>query len=333
VEPVDGVERVEPQEQGEPVAGAQPGPSVFVVGSGRSGTSLLWRHLNLDPGVAIAPELHFLDRWIPNHWDGGGPEAMARLWTAFEHGPHFERLGLGAAAVARARSAPTPRVMYVALLDGHREAMGAVVGGDKTPSNFRYLERLLDWFPGCRIAFAVRDPRAVVSSLKGLSTEFRWARGTTADHVALWRDAARAALAWRDHPQVRVVRYEELVDEPAAVLADLHPFLTGRTFDAAWLDDVDAAERTLSSGALWSTSAISSQRVEAWRRDLRPAEAAVIFDRCRPEAEPFGYGPEGEPSVAEQVRFGAGAARRQAGRALRAAASPRRFARRLRHRR
>lgn len=305
---------------------------LFVVGSGRSGTSLLWNRLNRDPAVAVAPEIHFLDRWLPLAWTSGEPD-LDELWRLFVASPHYHRLNLTTSAAEHARLASTPREMYLRLMTGHAEAQSAEIGGDKTPSNFRFVAKLLDWYPQARFVFIVRDPRSVVGSLNSLARDHHWARGATAKHVALWNAAAEAAVAWSDHPQVSVIRYEDLVTDEVNVLSELHSTLSGHPYDPSWLDG-DARVERLPSGSLVSTTPTSTQRRESWRGRLRPGQADVVIRRCQPIAAHFGYHPDDESlALTEQIRYRIGAVRTSAQRVLRVLASPQGFLSRRRVRR
>lgn len=93
----------------------------------------------------------------------------------------------------------------------------------KSPS-VKHLERFFDFFPAARLLILVRDGRAVVQSSM---TTFGWDldRGgrewaAAADEIVAFR-AARADRS----TQWRIVRYEDLVDDPETQMTQLLEFL------------------------------------------------------------------------------------------------------------
>lgn len=294
---------------------------MFVVGPGRSGTSLLWALLNDCPHVQLAPETHFLDQWLPKHWQGDTRATVAALAGPYSRHRHFTQLGIDPAVLTG-----TPREAYTAILD----ACGGEVSGEKTPTNFRYLDRIFEWFPDAHVVFAVRDPRAVVASLHEL--DFDWAEGSTWTHVRLWRDAAVEAVRWADHPQVEVVRYEDLVADPVGLLGRLVPAVTGRAFDPAWIAHrLEGDTVTRESGALRTAGALAATRVDAWRRTF--PDAPVVARKTERLMRELGYQPDGDVTIGMRARYWAGAAQDQARRAGRLARKPAAVAKRLRYRR
>jgi hypothetical protein len=308
---------------------------VFVVGSGRSGTSLVRNLLNLDPEVAIAPESHFLDQWLQRFADRGEPRRIVEeMWPAFASSSQRERFGLEDATIADIARAPDPRSLFAAIVHSYAGQRGARVVGEKTPAHFRYVDRLLEWFPDARVVFVVRDPRSVVASLTVMDAS--WASGSIADHVALWRDAAKAAIAWHDDPRVTVVRYEDLVADPLVRIPEMHTFLTARSFDPAWLQGLPDPDLGTASGSLRADQGVSDTRIAAWQGRLSVRDADAVAVVCRREIESLGYD---VPAVSRsraarlRVRFLALQARRALARATRAARDPSSARRRIRYRR
>ncbi len=54
--------------------------------------------------------------------------------------------------------------VFAALLKVHAAANHKSIPGAKFPVHYSYAERLIEWFPDCRIIHTVRDPRAVYAS-------------------------------------------------------------------------------------------------------------------------------------------------------------------------
>jgi Sulfotransferase family len=288
---------------------------VFIVGSGRSGTSLLRQLLNADPKVALAPETHFLDQWLPRFWLPYEDRAtIGSLWPAYRDSAHFRSLELPDDFIDVLGRPPTVSAFFKGMLDVYAEERAATIGGEKTPTHFRYVRQLLNWFPNARIVFIVRDVRATVASLAALDQ--RWARGTDHKHVSVWRDAAQAALRWKDDSRVEVVRYEDLVEDPVAVLRQLTPKVTGRDFVPTRL-----------------MNDVRTDRVDAWAAVVRPSRAEMLLHAVHPLMRELGYTPsEPTPPIAERARFAAGAFGDELRRVTSAVRHPARAIRRIRYR-
>ena len=112
---------------------AVPAPAPFVVGVGRSGTTLLRLMLDAHPELAIPPETHFAPGLIERAHEGAGADALVdeivgtRAWADF--GIQAERLRERVTALGEGGAATVLRAFYG--LCAERE--GKPRWGDKTP--------------------------------------------------------------------------------------------------------------------------------------------------------------------------------------------------------
>lgn len=156
----------------------------FIVGPGRTGTSLLRSILVAGGDLAIAPETHFLRRlsvtgagrelrrFAPLTDDanarrlvawlyGGRRRWQAAYWTWLRRNvepAEFERLVL-----ATDRTEPA---LFGLLLALHADRTGAAdrLLGEKTPAHLYSVPILLEWFPEARVIHLLRDPRSILAS-------------------------------------------------------------------------------------------------------------------------------------------------------------------------
>ena len=101
--------------------------------------------------------------------------------------------------------------------------------GEKTPSNFWYLDVMLAWYPQAKVIFIVRDPRDVHGSYKN-----HW---LDQKEVIIKRRVAGRALYWnygiqtlnkavRKFPgQVMKVFFHTLIQDPAAAVQSVCDFI------------------------------------------------------------------------------------------------------------
>jgi hypothetical protein len=163
-------------------------------------------------------DLELASRLIKNQkvgpYSAGKPEAFSQQATEF-----LRTLPPGMDAIH----------LYGAFLRYYTTANQKQIPLTQTPRDLYYVREILDQFEEARVIWMVRDPRAVLCSQK-----LRWRR-------ALWREASpsraaalrawlnyhpityslilqsalRAATQYADHPAVRHVVFERLIENPS----------------------------------------------------------------------------------------------------------------------
>jgi hypothetical protein len=197
--------------------GSPPGPPApFVVGVGRSGTTLLRMMLDTHPEMAIPPETHFLPPMI---------EQFSRLRVTPER-------VLEAIREAPQSGLPESGVSEDELLDRLRqvkplnapdsirafyglyaERAGKPRWGDKTPRYVTSMAKLARAIPEARFVHMIRDGRDVALSTNRRLVELRGSKPVPAERMAKrWR---HRILSARRVEQVQgrymEIRYEDLV--------------------------------------------------------------------------------------------------------------------------
>jgi Sulfotransferase family len=248
----------------------------FIVGAGRSGTTLLRLILTGHSRLHIPPETWFLRDLVRQFPLTGAltqpqRERVAAVMVGHERWPD---LGVDADDVTRA-------VVAQAAGAGLREAIQLVYArlleksskqrvGDKTPHYFEILPELATLFPDARFIYLVRDGRDVAMSWIDAGWQryyepgFEWPQAM----ACLRRDQ-------RTYPdRVLEVRYEDLVRRAEDTVRRICDFL-GEDFEPAMLDwrgrvdQVAARDRHL-HGRLMQP--LSDDAVAAWRRRLSAVE-------------------------------------------------------------
>lgn len=202
---------------------------IFVVGTGRSGSTLLRLLLSAHPRIYIAHETSFYV------WEALFPKTAPRrafldyLFETFS----FRWLGLDPADVRAELPDPLPRERigeaFAAIMRLKAAQYGRPRFGDKTPSHAASLGRVFEDFPGARVIHIVRDPRGTVLSLSRMP----WAS------ASLWADAAfleverKQVLPFRD--RLLEVRLEDLLADPRAEMGRVLDHV-GEAWDEAVLD-------------------------------------------------------------------------------------------------
>jgi Sulfotransferase family len=252
------------------------GAPIFVVGTMRSGSTLLRLVLDAHPDVAIGMETGFMrslegvitvpgflfgDRWYERH----GltlPELEARI-AAF----------------------------YDEIFRNHAESLGRSRWGEKTPFHVWHLQRMARCFPDARFVAIVRHAGGAATSL------YEW-RHDFATQLHDWVSENHEILRRLPDLDDRVclVRYEDLLAEPGAVLHELLAFL-----DLPWSDDVlhhDAVQAARGNtapveGGTRPAEPIDPARAWNWRDKLDDAARAQVETIAGETLRWFGYEADG----------------------------------------
>ncbi|MDQ4133851.1 MAG: sulfotransferase, partial [Actinomycetota bacterium] len=203
----------------------------FVVGVGRSGTTLLRSILNAHPDLAVVNESRFVV-WMADHevrYNGTRFDTDRFLFDLLDNRRVPSRLDGWDISAETIRSRVTEaepldlaealRVVYRLYAEQH----GKRRYGDKTPRFVQHVDVVAGLFPEARIVHLVRDGRDVALAVG--EVDFGAANLVHAAHR--WaRRVERAERAGRQlgPSRYRTVRYEDLTAAPDRVTEDLCRF-------------------------------------------------------------------------------------------------------------
>lgn len=287
---------------------------VFVVGCPRSGTTMLQLMLHAHRRMAIPPETRFL---LNAYWqrrefgDLSQPANRHRLarWIVDRRKHRFADLGLDREQIVDEITAG-PGTLGSALgtiFRAYAARFGKPRWGDKRPAYLQNLDVILRLFPDAQIINVVRDGRACVASLKEVS----WNQHDFYGTLAVWSravDDARDASRRLDSTQWHQLRYEDLVSDPPAVLAEMCAFL-GEEYDPAMAEPSAQAEVAVPKFKTWhqlTHSPVTTQRVRSWQQRLSAAEIALCETALGSRLTACGYELSGggpRPPSADLLRY------------------------------
>ncbi|HLX72501.1 MAG TPA: sulfotransferase [Verrucomicrobiae bacterium] len=196
---------------------------LFITGTWRSGSSLLWALLNKHSRVGLMYEadLYLMRQafWIPgqSHW--------AQRWEAWNRAP--TRHGLDAAQLQQEhrKFADT----FAAVHKAYAHAKGADIWGDKSPDIYDRLVPLAKDFPDARFILVWRHPGATLSSMQaaaGKGARFFQKRGMfLRGLISNWKLRRQRDRLLRMGRPVCEIDYEDLVSNTEKVLLALCDFL------------------------------------------------------------------------------------------------------------
>jgi hypothetical protein len=267
----------------------------FIVGSGRSGSTLLRMILASHSRIAVPPETYFLlplvqelsiDRPL-------SPAEVARAgeivtghyrWPDmdFDAG-EFRRLTGG---LASPRLRDVAEVVYRSFL----EREGKVRWGDKTPPYIRIVPQLARMYPEARFIHLVRDGRDVARSFQSTG----WYGPRLHDNTREWNEALNLAERWRPQVKERLLqlRYEDLVRDTEKSARCVCAFL-GEEFEPEMLAWEEKVDRLVPDREKYIHVKLKHRPnmddAERWRREMTAGEVFVAEAFMGANLERTGY--------------------------------------------
>jgi hypothetical protein len=199
----------------------------FIVGCGRSGTTMLRLIFNAHPDVAIPPESKLIPALVAR-WprmvtrDGVDADAIVRLiGRRLDHMGLDRKLVRGRLAELRDR---TPRGVTETVFGIVTEQQGKPRWADKTPRHVEDMPTIAGVFPDAKFIHVIRDGRDVALSFfdRPFGPRDVW------DAARFWDRTVRAGQNGAeslDPGNYREVRYEALIDSPEVVTKELCDFV------------------------------------------------------------------------------------------------------------
>lgn len=214
---------------------------VFVMGSGRSGTTMLRDVLGKHSQVCALPETSFYDRlWAARHLLGGMNTARSRLrmaWLLFaacgddglikQFSLRQEAVGEAFRDIENVDRESLFMAMCHALSDISQDTVI-----EKTPHHLLFMEDIMVGFPDAKFIYVTRDPLRMVESYTARGdllancgqVAMEWLVGNTIGY-----------RCWKRYPQrVLHTKYEDITNDPVGEMTRIFSFI-GKAFDESYL--------------------------------------------------------------------------------------------------
>lgn len=284
-------------------------PPLFVIGSPRSGTTLLRLMLTCHPAIVVPPECGFIV-WLYAKWGGWNgdenPESLRSFVTDLFACRKFDTWRLDADQVAQRLLGAKPRsyrdlVTEVYLTFAVSRGEMPRRWGDKNNFHVRHVEEIRSIFPDALFVHIVRDGRDVACSYLALAKQTfdsPYAPSLPRDIEGIARDwsdnveAAREGFARLGWAGVHEVRFSHLVLDPEAELRRLCRFLE-EPYDPAMLTYPSRTEELEPPPLMpWKRKTVKPpqpEEVGRYQKELHPEEIARFEAVASPTLHTYGF--------------------------------------------
>jgi Sulfotransferase family len=283
----------------------QMGP-IYIGGPDRCGKTLLAAILGSHSRLAIP--IVGSNLWTFFHGQYGdlaNDRNLERCLVALQHYKHARFVGLDPTRLrADFRNGDRTYARLFALIHEHfAERQGKPRWGDQTGLVERYADEIFDAYPGVRMIQMIRDPRDRYDASLRLWPSGRARAGGA---VARWRySEGLGSRNLQHHPDgYRLLRYEDLVTDPEAVIREVCAFI-GEEFEPAMLVMGDAPTyRRKLEASRDGRGLITPSHIGAFRGRIPTPELAFMQQQLRRQMSAHGYPPDPiRMTLRERLRY------------------------------
>lgn len=263
---------------------------IFIVGVGRSGTSLLQSMLNAHGDIAFIPETQFLRKYVFT----GNRRITPASFTAFKEtlrsDKNFRRANIEPELVVK--EGKTNLQTYQLILEEYLRRKEKRLIGDKDPRNIDFIPELKSIFPNSKIVHIIRDPRDVVLSRTKADWSKQWPFNLHAyiynAQINRGRKLGRKLFGKNYHE----LFYENLIENPTQELEKICAFIRV-PYDANMLNFGSSARELVDKSELqWKSETFGpllSTNKNKWRSAFTASQIDLIQKVCASSFEAFPY--------------------------------------------
>ncbi len=247
---------------------------LFIIGSPRSGTTMLQVLLGEHPQVSTTVELTVFRRYVApwlDTWDeekrnsaeGRWHQGLPFVWERDETAAYLKGFVDGVYTKLLARKAGATHIL------------------DKHPTNALFLPLIREFLPHARFIHVIRDGRDVACSMISAAQKIGYGTHTIRDSALAWKKHVLAAREGKCYKKdYHEVRYERLINDTTAHREILE--FCGLSYDENWVKTVleentfekmKAARRTGDASVKSSEAHYRSGRAGGWKDSFSNLDA------------------------------------------------------------
>ncbi len=256
---------------------------LFIVGIGRSGTTLLQSMLNAHPDICFTPETHFIKRFIVPQLSSRKELSKKDLQGLLQKDKYFSRLNIPIEEnLKKYRSVISNQdliELFDCVLNQYAKSKNKSFVGDKDPMNSSYISQIQYCFPKSFLIHIIRDPRDVILS----RMKSDWGKDTSfavhlAEHNVQLENMLSNGMALFREKYVEVY-YEQLLENPAKELQKICNKI-GLLYNREMLDfQKKAEELVFSEEKAWKgnvSKPILKNNKNKWKSGLTNYQVSLV---------------------------------------------------------
>jgi hypothetical protein len=291
---------------------------VILLGTERSGTNLLRRHLVSHRDIASPPPAGLVAVIAANshlylkgqYGDKGMEQCVKAALALIRTHPADWEMDIDVDSVLARLGGTSHWDLFRAFNEYYAEQRNATIWFSKEPDAVHFFDGISKHFPEARFIYLVRDGRDVAASmLKGgvhevhvLGAARRWQRDQAAGMRLLEDTGSRQ--------KIHFLRYEDFLSNHEAEVLKIFDFIGCSRYAAVGGAQENAGIRKQTkSSALWENleQPVRTSNFGQYRKALRPADIALFESIAGRQLEYFGYetGPARKtgPGAADRLRI------------------------------
>jgi len=269
---------------------------IFIVGSQRSGTTMLRLMLNAHPHIAIPFESGFITRIYHDLEKVGDLNQINNLKLLLDKIAANKFVEQGGLIVNREKILEQHPKSYADLIgliyQMYAQKNGKIRWGDKEPAYVIDIDILYKIFPNLKVIHLVRDGRDVALSLRNLS----WGSKNLPRLAREW--AWKVTLARKSgsflKDQYCEVKYEDLVQNPEATLQDLCAFIDEEYMPEMLKYHVSAAKEMPKNSLDFHKNSVRKpdiSKIYMWEKKMDRGDQVIFQEEAGKALELFDYKP------------------------------------------
>lgn len=246
-------------------------PPIFIVGPSRSGSTLLSSRLGSHSNILSLPETHFFSssysgNFVRRMMASRSPEAYFEY--IYERNVRLLDIAISPEELKQQfieQNVISPHKALNVIFDHSLKSANKNRILEKTPRHIEYISMILRFYPDAKIICILRDGRDTIASLLKVD----WTHSNANKHAAYWRWCVREAYSQQKKhgKNIEIVKFEDLVSDPNAVLKDLCDFI-GESFEHKILSADSGATNVSEWEEDWkkaSLGPIDKSNIYKWR--------------------------------------------------------------------
>ncbi|PSB46643.1 polysaccharide deacetylase [filamentous cyanobacterium Phorm 6] len=253
---------------------------IFVLGSPRSGTTILQSLLAAHPEVISFPESKFFHYLLYDQFAGKLPSRMEAFFKDEIKRPELLK------NFDDSQTVETKTTWFVGVLDGLAMEQNKSIWLEKTPEHMYFIEDIERLLPDAKFIHILRNGMDTIASMYKATRSFNhlWGAGWDLNHcIGRWEHAMLTSHKYVKKSNHILVRYEEILDNKTKILGEICNFM-GIDYDGEMLLHYKEKAANLSLNLPWHKGIerdIKSNKVHKYHGIFNTNEIRYVLDKIQ----------------------------------------------------